>query len=298
MEATFRVAQASDIEILLPLVRDFYEYDQHHFDESVVRTALAEFLNEASLGQAWLILADGLTVGYMVLTLGYSLSYGGRDAFVDEIFVRESQRGRGIGRQAFAFMEAWGRDHGLKALHLEVERANSRARAVYQALGFAEQEQYLMTCWLEEKSVALSFKLAELADIEVLLDLMQEQGLCNDAFTSRASVEALLGNNTMGKAWLIQGETEWGGYLILTYSYSLEFHGRDALLDQLYLRPDYQQPEAEIKAVQFSTEMARAGGAHALHVRVKRREVTIQDVYRAAGFEDDDSYLMTKRIDK
>lgn len=296
METTFKIAQISDIEILLPLVRDFYEYDGHHFNEGVVRTALTEFLNDASLGQVWFILTGETVVGYMVLTLGYSLSFGGRDAFVDEIFIRENQRGRGIGRQAFAFLETWGRQHGLKAIHLEVERVNSRARAVYQALGFAEQEQYLMTCWPGETSARYHFKTADLADFDTLLPLMQEQGIFNDEHSSRVGMKALLGNNNLGNVWLLQNEAGVCGYLVITYSYSLEFHGRDALLDQLYVRQGCQQSDLFLGAIQFARDMAGSMGAHALHIRIKRNEFKVQAAYRAAGFEDDDSYLMTKWI--
>ncbi|MFN8454660.1 MAG: GNAT family N-acetyltransferase [Anaerolineae bacterium] len=236
-------------------------------------------------------------MGYMVLTLGYSLSYGGRDAFVDEIFIRESRRGQGISRQAFAFMEAWGRQHGLKALHLEVERANHRARAVYQALGFEAQEQYLMTCWLKEEATDFNCKRAELTELDLLLSLMHEQDSSLNQTQRRAGLSELLGNDSLGQAWLIPGKTEWCGYLIVTYSYSLEFHGRDALLDQLGLDVAHPGSTLEIKAIQFASRAARLGGAHALHVRVTRSEIHKQKVYRAAGFEDDDSYLMTKMIE-
>jgi GNAT superfamily N-acetyltransferase len=150
MASLFKVAQPSDLETLVPLVRDYYEYDRHYFDESIVRAALTWFLNDETLGRAWLIEVNGVVVGYMILTLGYSLNYLGRDTFVDELFIQESWRGRGLGRAALAFLEAWGREHGVKALHLEVEQANTTARAVYQALGFEDHDQYLMTCWLGE----------------------------------------------------------------------------------------------------------------------------------------------------
>jgi hypothetical protein len=39
-------------------------------------------------------------VGCVVLTLGYSLELLGRDAFIDEFYLREVYRGRGWGRQA------------------------------------------------------------------------------------------------------------------------------------------------------------------------------------------------------
>ena len=44
-----------------------------------------------------------IAVGYLVLTLGYSLEYGGRDAFIDEVYIRSSYRGRGIGTAALTF---------------------------------------------------------------------------------------------------------------------------------------------------------------------------------------------------
>jgi GNAT superfamily N-acetyltransferase len=40
-----------------------------------------------------------MAVGYIVLTFGYSLEYLGRDAFIDEFYLRESYRGRRWGRR-------------------------------------------------------------------------------------------------------------------------------------------------------------------------------------------------------
>ncbi|NJN97294.1 MAG: GNAT family N-acetyltransferase [Anaerolineales bacterium] len=80
---------------------------------------------------------DAETVGYLVLTLGFRLAYG-RYAFIDEIYVRPAHRSQGIGRQAIAWAEAMCRELGVKALHLEVEQANAKARALYLTLGFVE----------------------------------------------------------------------------------------------------------------------------------------------------------------
>ncbi len=46
----------------------------------------------------WLIRHGGQTVGYVVLTFDYGLEYGGREMFIDELYVRASHRavsGRG-----------------------------------------------------------------------------------------------------------------------------------------------------------------------------------------------------------
>jgi ribosomal protein S18 acetylase RimI-like enzyme len=42
-------------------------------------------------------------------------------------------------------MEEACRDHGITALHLEVERTNLRAAALYRRLGFRDHDRYLLT---------------------------------------------------------------------------------------------------------------------------------------------------------
>ena len=46
----------------------------------------------------------------VVLTLGWSLEYHGRDAFVDELFIAPSCRGRGLSKLALGVLEDACRD--------------------------------------------------------------------------------------------------------------------------------------------------------------------------------------------
>jgi len=145
MKTTFKIAERADIETLLEFMCGYYEFDHLPFDEQVARAALTKFVGDESLGRIWLIAYEGKAVGYLVLTLGYSLEYGGRDAFVDEVYIRESHRGRGIGQRALIFAEDACRSLGVRALHLEVERVNSNAHGLYRKAGFVDHDRYLMT---------------------------------------------------------------------------------------------------------------------------------------------------------
>lgn len=145
MEIVFRVVTRVDLDALLPLVQAYYEFDHIPFDEQVARRALENFVEDSTFGRIWLISVGDELVGYLVLTLGYSIEYGGRDAFIDEVYVRESHRGHGIGRQAIAFAETQCRALGVYALHLEVERDNTNAHALYRKVGFVDHDRYLMT---------------------------------------------------------------------------------------------------------------------------------------------------------
>jgi diamine N-acetyltransferase len=148
MEPEFITAETSDVETLLVFMQDFYEHEQLTFDEQIARKALQQILTDDSLGRVFLIRCGGEAVGYTVLTFGFSLEFHGRDAFVDELYIRASHRGRGIGKHALSFLSDVCRELDIRALHLEVERANAVAQGLYRKAGFADHDRYLMTRWV------------------------------------------------------------------------------------------------------------------------------------------------------
>jgi ribosomal protein S18 acetylase RimI-like enzyme len=142
----FRLATPADLEALLALQRAYYAEAGYRFDPTRARTALAGLLGDRSLGLVWAAAdAGGAPVAYAVLTLGYSLEYGGRDAFLDELYVAPAERRRGLARAALAAIEAGARALAVRELHLEVERSLAGARALYRRAGFADHDRLLMS---------------------------------------------------------------------------------------------------------------------------------------------------------
>ena len=138
-------ARPGDIEALLPLMREFYAGEKLEFDERVLRRVLDELWDAPLHGEAWIARAGDEPVGYGVLCCGFSLEYGGRDAFVDELFVRPEWRDRGIGALLLDAMEASCRSRGISALHLEVDHDNPNGKRLYRRRGFVDHERHLMT---------------------------------------------------------------------------------------------------------------------------------------------------------
>jgi len=144
----FRVAEASDAELLLDFMQDYYAFDGHGYDREKARAALIPLLENPNFGRAWLILDGECPVGYAVLCFGYSLEWLGRDAFVDEFFLREEYRGRGWGKKTMAFLEQAARELGVRALHLEVIDGNTGALQLYRKLGFCEHNSAFLSKWI------------------------------------------------------------------------------------------------------------------------------------------------------
>ena len=147
--AAFQEADAGHVPVLLRMMRRLAEQPPAiPFDDDEVRVALAEFLAHEEFGRAWLICAGKRIAGYVILTLGYSFEYRGRDAFIDELYVEPEFRRQGLGKRAMEFVEERARAMDVNALHLEVDRENEPALELYKKSHYADQQRYLMTKWL------------------------------------------------------------------------------------------------------------------------------------------------------
>ncbi|HEU4401351.1 MAG TPA: GNAT family N-acetyltransferase, partial [Candidatus Polarisedimenticolia bacterium] len=135
MEPRFRPAGESDVDRLLGFMRSLYAVDLLPFDASASRPVLERIVRDASLGSVWLVEIEGEPVGYVVLTLGYSLEYLGRDAVIDELYVDPAWRHRGIGSKTIEFVVDVCRSRGVRSVHLGVHEKNLRAQALYRRAG-------------------------------------------------------------------------------------------------------------------------------------------------------------------
>ena len=144
MTETIRLREAgpADLEALLPLVCDYHAFEEFDLSDAEREAVLQPLLDEPSLGQVWLLECGPEAVGYVALCFGYSIEFQGRDAFIDELYIRPAWRGRGLGRLALEEACRRARDAGVRALHLEVANDNDRALRLYAALGFEDRPRF------------------------------------------------------------------------------------------------------------------------------------------------------------
>ena len=143
--------RAADLPLLEQMARAYYAEDGHPFDAERQPAALAGLIDGEPLGRGWLVMLAGRPVGYVVLTLGFSIEAGGCEGCVDELFVVPEVRGRGVGRRVLALLEDEARRLGVRRLFLEVGHGN-RASALYRRAGFVDHWRHLLSKRLDQRA--------------------------------------------------------------------------------------------------------------------------------------------------
>jgi GNAT superfamily N-acetyltransferase len=142
-----RPAAVSDVPLLLRFSREFAEYERQPEavvikEETLVRDGFGPQPKFRSLIAEW----DGQAIGY-ALFFGIYSSLKGSGIFLEDLFVREAFRGRGIGRALLSEVARIARQEGSYGVRWEVLSWNESAIKFYKSLGgkfFDEWRQVLL----------------------------------------------------------------------------------------------------------------------------------------------------------
>lgn len=146
---TFRPIQTSDIDTIVPMMQEFYSIDNYPIDIAISKALFLEFIENPHLGKAWLIYSDEEIVGYIILTFVFSFEYKGTIAFLDELYISDKARGKGIGKKALDFIHQEALSLSLKIIYLEIENHNEIAQKLYLSKDFAVHNRSLMKLTLK-----------------------------------------------------------------------------------------------------------------------------------------------------
>ena len=141
---TFKPLEKVDIPTITQMMQDFYAIDNYPMGIEESKKLFQEFITNENLGKSWLIFSENEIVGYIILTFIFSFEYGGKIAFIDELFIKETARGKGFGKEAIQFIQAEVPKLSLKLIYLEVETHNENAQKLYLALDFELHNRKLM----------------------------------------------------------------------------------------------------------------------------------------------------------
>jgi GNAT superfamily N-acetyltransferase len=101
--------------------------------------ALGPLLDGSPHGAIWLIGPVRAPLGYVLVSFGWSVTLGGSEGWVDEVFIRPSVRRRGIGTEVLHSIAVALSKGGVKALHVRVPHDADVTQRFCERVGFTLQ---------------------------------------------------------------------------------------------------------------------------------------------------------------
>jgi GNAT superfamily N-acetyltransferase len=138
-----RQAVAADIEPLAGLFDQYRQFQGQASDLTAARSFLAERFGH---GESVVLIAtaENAAVGFAQLYPSFSSVWLSRVFVLNELFVLEAARGRGVASQLLSAVESYAWSFGASRVTLNVARANVSAQQVYAARGWKQDDQFFM----------------------------------------------------------------------------------------------------------------------------------------------------------
>jgi len=137
-----RPATIHDVAELRTMIRELAEFERMLDQVEITEQDLArDGFGESPRFRALIAEWDGQTCGYAVVVDYYS-TWAGRGLVLEDLFVRQAFRRRGIGKALLAAVARMAVNDGCYGIHWSVLDWNEKAIALYKALGGEFRDQW------------------------------------------------------------------------------------------------------------------------------------------------------------
>ncbi|MBV9578239.1 MAG: GNAT family N-acetyltransferase [Chloroflexi bacterium] len=148
--------------------------------------------------------------------------------------------------------------------------------------------------------MGITLRAATLDDLSLLALLVQAHyesaGFSYEEGPAREALQQLVTTARLGRVWWVDSEGAPIGYVVLTFSFSVEFHGQYAVLDEVYLVPGHQGKGHFKHLLALVEAHCWRWGIRTLRLEVETNNARAQRAYQKAGFAAHGRALMTKRL--
>jgi ribosomal protein S18 acetylase RimI-like enzyme len=149
-------------------------------------------------------------------------------------------------------------------------------------------------------TLSVSLQPATTADVCSILpwmaDFYEHEHIAFERGASEAALRELTSTPTSGSVFLLHANDRAVGYAVLARTYSLEFGGHAAFLDELYVQPDARGLGVGSLALRLLQEEAKRTGARAIALEVHSDNTQADALYRREGFVFGGRRLLTRRL--
>jgi GNAT superfamily N-acetyltransferase len=135
MPVTLTAAVPDDVPVVLELVRELAAYEKLGHQVVATEQDLHRWLFERPIIECVLARENSAAVGFALFFPSFSTFLGRPGIYLEDLFVREAARGRGVGRALVAYLARLTVERGWGRLEWSVLDWNAPAIGFYRRLG-------------------------------------------------------------------------------------------------------------------------------------------------------------------
>jgi GNAT superfamily N-acetyltransferase len=142
-QVVVRPATPEDVPLILGLIRELAEFERALHEVHATEDALrATLFAERPAAFCHIAEYDGQAAGFALWFLNYSTWLGGHGLYLEDLYVREEVRGKGIGIALLAELAGICVDRGYPRLEWSVLDWNP-ARGFYESIGASARTEWI-----------------------------------------------------------------------------------------------------------------------------------------------------------
>ena len=131
LQVSVRPAARTDLPALLVLLQQLYAIEKDFVFDSIKQAAGLEMIIDSVTGQVFVAETEDEIVGMCLAQVIISTAVGGKSAWVEDVVVRDSCRGFGVGSKIMEAVDNWAKENGIDRLQLLADRDNEPALKFY-----------------------------------------------------------------------------------------------------------------------------------------------------------------------
>jgi GNAT superfamily N-acetyltransferase len=143
VRTTIEPATPGDVGLILSFIRELAEYEKLFAEVCATEEDLrAALFGERPVIEAVIARLDGEPVGYALFFANFSTFLGKPGLYLEDLYVRPSARGAGVGRALLVYLAGLAVERGWKRLEWSVLDWNEPSIAFYKRMGATPMDEW------------------------------------------------------------------------------------------------------------------------------------------------------------
>jgi ribosomal protein S18 acetylase RimI-like enzyme len=142
MSLKIQTAKEDDIPQIIALIREFAEYENlSDYCEVTEERLNAAFFGETKVADAIVAFENDAPIGYAIFYPNFASFRGQRGIYLEDIFIKQEFRGKGVGEMMLKHIAKAGRERGFERIDFQVLEWNTPAVKFYEKLGAERNDE-------------------------------------------------------------------------------------------------------------------------------------------------------------